>query len=579
MLRRLYTSADEAALAAEVPALMREAEAMRRSCVAPVDDQRRAVSALIFDYVRARGRKVYGGHALNDALIDASPADAFYPPGAVADVEFYSPDPVVDVVDLCNRLLAAGHRYVQGKEAMHHGTFTISVEFTRVCDVSYFPRPAFDRIPVHARVASDVASDPPLLFVQPSFAMIDMLRILCDPFTSHWKLDRHMPRMLALQRCFPFDLGEGTHGSGTHGGSGSGGGGSGSGSGKRDAKTSPNEQHAVCLAAAVGWASTATTVASVADHARAFFMLAATTAQAAEGTQAAERPPPPLVGQLTLVSTDYESDLAKLADSLVCALTAAELDGDQRGSAGVRVQEHYPLADLIGRRAILRADGAVVATLIDAKGKSVPVCARTHDGLMVAAMPYAIAMSLSLRFAAIVDNRGAAAAVHGAIVADMLDARARALAATGRTVVDINTPFRDVRFHFVGTPRSDMSMHMAAADERRVRAGPHAQVWFTYDPGRTPPSSGQAQGSPKGWPKGTGRNGNRRRGGRGAQGAGAQGAGAPEGAGCSVARRYLLLRCDGSLITSPLESTLDQREADSVLADKLTAAMSSASVE
>ena len=565
---RLYSPADEAALAADVPRMMQEAEHMKRSFVAPTDGQRREVSWCIFDFVRSRGRKVYGGHALNDALIEASPGDAFYAPNGVADIEFYSPDPVADVVELCDRLLAAGHRFVQGKEAMHHGTFTVSVEFTRVCDVSYFPKPAFDRVPVRSRHA--MPGIQPILFVDPTFALIDHLKILCDPFTSHWKLDRQMPRLLALQRHFPVLAAPAPT------------------AGSKRPVVAQSEAHVIALSAAVRWAADAGTVATVADHARAFFTLAAATA---EGRPA--DPPPPVVGQLTLVSVNYEADLESLLAALVRAAAdddaaayggAAVIDGappegdvvlpevdgappegegvpeaERRAVADidVRVLEHYPLVDMLGRRAVFRANGTVIVTLIDAHGKAVPVCAQTADGLFVAALPYTVMTSLALRFAATTDGNGAAVAVHSAIVVDVLGARARGLAAAGTTVTDPTSPFRDVQLAFIGMPRSDMSMHMAAADERRLRAGPHAQVWFTYDPSRTPPGGG-ANGGGKG-----------ARGGRGIRGGGGRRGGGGGGNAASRSARYTLLRCDGRVIASMGDSVLAQRSADAALAAKL----------
>ena len=72
-----------------------------------------------------KGRKAYGGYALNAAILAVSPQDAIYDAASPPpDVEFYSPDPVGDVVDICKRLHAEGHEYVQGKEAVHDGTWT-----------------------------------------------------------------------------------------------------------------------------------------------------------------------------------------------------------------------------------------------------------------------------------------------------------------------------------------------------------------------------------------------------------------------------------------------------------------------
>ena len=200
----LYSPDDESAMIARVPEMMRAAEEMRSTHVAPTKLQRAAIADIIWNFVRRRARKIYGGHALNAAILEIEPGSAIYAPDECHDIEFYSPDPISDVVELCNHIFIDGHRFVQGREAAHHGTFTISVEFTRVCDVTYAPKKVYDSIPQRLYAASPGID--PLPMIDPAFAIIDHLKILADPFTSYWKLDRMMPRIMLTQRLFPLTL-------------------------------------------------------------------------------------------------------------------------------------------------------------------------------------------------------------------------------------------------------------------------------------------------------------------------------------------------------------------------------------
>jgi hypothetical protein len=553
-----YSAADEASLLQAVPRMMREAEELRRLYVAPTELQRRAISVVVLDFVRRRGRKVYGGHALNAALLEVSPGDAFYGPSAAAaaaaaageggesnktagtpDIEFYSPDPIADVVELCNRLFAAGHRYVQGREAMHHGTFTISVEFTRVCDVTHFPRPAYDRLPVRVfppasvlGVDFDEDGGPGVQMVDPTFAAIDLMKLLCDPFTSYWKLDRMLPRLMLIQRHFP-QLPAANAGPADV-----------TSTSTSTSMRVPTEPEATALRAALAWAANRGTMAVVGEHALAYFEDWADAFQAGGWTGIRARAGD--VRRLTLVSVDYGADLEALASFLDAVLDQPPQPEQQHVP---KITEHNPFTDLLGRRATLRlrSGGAPLLTLIDARGKVVPICGRGCDGAMVASIAYVSMTAMAMRFLASVDGKRVAEAEHARTVIALTEARRRGLAATGLTVADIGTPFRDTMLEHIGEPRTEMRIHMDGVDDRRVRAGPSAQVWFTYDPNR--PKGGGVGG------------GSRGRGGRG-RGRGQQ---------QQQHQAFALARCDGQPVAQA-DSVLMARHVERSLGTGATAA-------
>ena len=506
-MQLLYSPRDQVALLNEVPRMMRDAEALRRDRVSPTADQRREIADEIWAFVRRRGRKVYGGHALNSALLDASPGDAIYSgtidgndvgggdsqnakPTPGGDIEFYSPNPVADVYELCDRLFAAGHRFVQGREAAHHGTFTVSVEFVRVCDVTYVPQTVYDRLPTVVRSPSG------LMTVTPEFALIDHLRILCDPFTSHWKLDRMLPRMLLMQREFPVELPNVA-----------------AAPASAADEDHDDARHMVIETLLTKWvANRSSSVAIVGDHAAAFFQ--AVSSGAAPASVVAGR-------HLTLVSSDYATDLASLALTLGVDISwggcaregesdASEdavdeddgeivvaPDGEEYYCGGseeercpvapsTTLREYYPLIDLVGSRAEFRVhSGEVAVTLLDARGKAIPVCARCpRTGASVAGATYCVMTALSLRFADAIrcGDGHASTEAHGAVASAIVQARASYLNEVDKTVCDRDSVFREVDLEYIGEPLTDMRMHMAAADQRRLVGGPNAQVWFSYDP-------------------------------------------------------------------------------------------------
>eukprot|EP00798_Chlamydomonas_sp_ICE-L_P014370 gene14370-20371_t len=117
----------------------------------PTTDDHRDILNTIVSFVQERRRIVYGGYAINSALSVSSPEDMIYAHSdsdfSIADIEFYSPEPIQDTIHLCNILKARKQEYVRGKEAMHNNTFTISVEFVRECDVTFVPAAVYYTIP------------------------------------------------------------------------------------------------------------------------------------------------------------------------------------------------------------------------------------------------------------------------------------------------------------------------------------------------------------------------------------------------------------------------------------------------
>lgn len=164
----------------------------------PTIEERRNVEREILNYVKEYKRKIYGGYAQNKLIAYKNPEDAFYPPSYIADLDFYSPEPIEDVIRLCNRLYEKGFKFVQAQEAIHKETYSIFVNFVNSCDISYVPKNIYHRIPF---IEIDGIS-----YVHPSFIMIDMFRIFTDPLTSgsfRWR--KTFPRLYLLQKYYPFN--------------------------------------------------------------------------------------------------------------------------------------------------------------------------------------------------------------------------------------------------------------------------------------------------------------------------------------------------------------------------------------
>eukprot|EP00798_Chlamydomonas_sp_ICE-L_P017318 gene17318-23627_t len=164
--------------------LARAAQDARSRHMRPTSSERRAALKAIVEFARERNRIIYGGYAMHALLLASGKQGVYNEDEDYIDVEFYSPTPLEDVAELC-MTLSKNHEFVRGKEAQHYSTFLISIEFVRVCDVTFVPESIYHKIPCMAAVSSPSSTK----VVHPQFALLDIMNMLCDPFNSHWRLD------------------------------------------------------------------------------------------------------------------------------------------------------------------------------------------------------------------------------------------------------------------------------------------------------------------------------------------------------------------------------------------------------
>lgn len=488
-MQNLFGADDRRALATVVPDMMREAEVMRSHLVSPTAYERSQIDSVILTYVRHLGRKIYGGRAIDAALVSRGEM-TLYPAGGsdVGDIEFYSTDPTKDVIALCNEMHRLGFAHVQSREAIHIGTLTISVSCVRVCDVTFLPRRVFDAVVVQR--------DRPW-FVHPEHSLVDLLRILNDPATSYWKLDKMLPRLFSVLDALDTPAGA------TPGG----------GAGRRRSRSAAQvslvpvpERGSVVPDAVWLWACGRASCALVYGApvleyywTPAFDEEAAAAAAAADVD--ADAPP-----SLTVVSTSFEDDV----QSLVLALS---VEGER-----LTVSEFAPLGDWLGRCTRV-ATGSFAVNVYDSQGKVVPVSGTLSggEGPHVASFNYVASHLLGLDILSRVQpgqllRSGGPGAARAALV-ELVAKRRSILDATKCTVVDATcvldvSRFRDVCLSYIGRPVPDSIAHRNLVDERRAsneerkresresrqhhgnggggrrRNPPTVAIWFSYDPVR-----------------------------------------------------------------------------------------------
>lgn len=194
-----YDSKDYDQIMEKLPALIDTAKRRAIEIMEPNLAERQRVRAVILDFVRTKERKMYGGTALNECIMTIDPKDRFYDDVVFSDLEFYSPEADLDVVELCNILHKGGFAYVKAREAQHDETYSIFVNFQLYCDITYMPAK------IYANVRVIKIGD--INYVHPHFIYIDYLRIINSPLTmAEQRWEKIFKRSYLLLRYFPLEL-------------------------------------------------------------------------------------------------------------------------------------------------------------------------------------------------------------------------------------------------------------------------------------------------------------------------------------------------------------------------------------
>jgi len=190
-----YTQDDYEDTLVRLPGIAQQAERRAMEELEPRIDERRAVMAFIKNFIKEKKRKVYGGTAVNELIKAKNPGDAIYSDYCFSDIEFYSPTPVLDLIELCNALHKNGFKYVQGQGAQHEGSYKIHVNFILYCDISHCPTNVYHgikSIPIDGINYND-----------PHFIWIDQLRMFTAPMTAYNIWEKNFKRSFLLLKHYP----------------------------------------------------------------------------------------------------------------------------------------------------------------------------------------------------------------------------------------------------------------------------------------------------------------------------------------------------------------------------------------
>ncbi len=173
-----------------------EAHYIFKTTYEPTIGEYKQVMDCILEFIKIKKRIIYGGYAQNQLIKIKNENDTFYKDIDTPDVEFYSFEPIKDIIDLCDFLYEKKKfKFIQGSEGVHEGTYKLFVNFENYCDISYISKNICDSM--------NYIELNGLRYAHPDFMYIDNYRIFTDPFSFSFRLDKTFNRYLRLYKHYP----------------------------------------------------------------------------------------------------------------------------------------------------------------------------------------------------------------------------------------------------------------------------------------------------------------------------------------------------------------------------------------
>ena len=180
----------------KLPEIQNKNERQREIKLKPSKKKMLVAADIVRKYILKHKRKIYGGMAIDLSIKRKNKRKGIYTDDNFPDYDFYTPEPIKDLVNISNLLFEAGFKDIQGKEAFHANTYKIRVENyeNELADVSYVWSYLYHKIPT-IRVNG-------LNFVHPDFQIMDLYRVITNPMTGWLKIEKAYKRSSLLEQYY-----------------------------------------------------------------------------------------------------------------------------------------------------------------------------------------------------------------------------------------------------------------------------------------------------------------------------------------------------------------------------------------
>jgi len=324
----LYNNKDLVLLAERIDNMEKQVTEKKYKILKPTKVERMEAINMVLDYLKEKRRKIYGGYAQNILVKNKNPKDAFYEDDVIPDVDFYSPDPIIDLKNIANILHDKGFPYVLAQEALHKETYKVKADYMDVCDITYVPRNIYNRIPYIELNG--------FIYAHPRFIMLDMYRMFSEPMFSLFRWKKTFPRLFLLQKHYPIPK--------------------------------PNQQltqlhpkgDQMVLRTVLNYLKNKESIILVGNYAYNLFL---EESGITKDNRLGRNYKTISVPHYEFISTDYKNDAKDLIKELK----------DNHKSANVTVVEHYPFWHYHYYSAYIKVDDKIVAYVIDYHDQCIPI--------------------------------------------------------------------------------------------------------------------------------------------------------------------------------------------------------------
>lgn len=442
-----YTDSDYDNVMLKLPEIIKEASKKAGDLLEPTVQEKREVMELIKNFIRDKGRKIYGGTAINEAIKLRNPEDAIYNDYDFSDIEFYSPTPVVDLVELTNLIYEKKYKYPVGQQAQHDETYTIFVNFHLYCDITYVPLRVYNGIKT---IIIDGIN-----YVDPHFIFIDQLRILNQPLTAaEQRWEKTFKRMYVLLKSYPLEYFD-----------------------KQIKIPDPPTEIKTYISKIKNDFMSIKEVQETAlisgFEAYNFYIRHAmsdrTVEQQARTTYGSNRLNTYItnVPFIELVSVNYRDTVPKLFDFIKSIVADPK---------NVTIDEYFPLFQFIGYSVTINYNGIPLAKVYDTDGFCVPNI-KTTRGYMYVSFQYLLMSMFINKFRAHLDKNKEMYFNYGIAISNLVSARNSFLNKRDLSVIN-STVFGEFRINCIGTTASYSRVSKLRSMERYKQG----KVPFRYNP-------------------------------------------------------------------------------------------------
>lgn len=177
--------------------LEKAAEQQRNVRMSPTLETMLPAAEIVLKHVIKHKRKIYGGMAVNLAILEKSPKDAIYSRTQWPDIDFLTPEPTQDIESICKELLAAGYTKINAHAAVHGATVKVHLQnsILEAADITYCWSRNYNKIPT-------MVTKEGVHYVSPSFQCIDMYKIFVDPVFSWNKIENNIKRATLIEKLY-----------------------------------------------------------------------------------------------------------------------------------------------------------------------------------------------------------------------------------------------------------------------------------------------------------------------------------------------------------------------------------------